>query len=100
MTKLLLSSVIAYAFLLSGCKKDSETPPPESPKRCWTFTTTIKTSVSGASVPGYPKKTTSKTTKCNLTYDEAKKIADDLSYTATATEGKYKVTVRTTTTFK
>lgn len=96
MKKLLLIASFVGFLLLTGCEgqqKSSET-------FCWDFNTTIVTSISGASVPGYPQTVRSKSTQCGLTEEQAEQVVKTLTTTTTSSVQGIKATIKTTCTKK
>lgn len=110
MKKLLLFIVlIGFSCIMSCTEKpdpeyidmtDPSSPnkPNNTNKNCWEFTTKVKTSIKGVSIPGYPKTVTATTKECDLTEAQAEEIVKRITTTASSSVQGVTATIETTCT--
>jgi hypothetical protein len=88
MKKLILLAVMAVLFI--ACSSDDV-----SSNADYTFTTTLTVTCS-PNIQGYPQTTTAVTQQKGITAEQAKKVAEGLTTTNTATTGGYTITSKMT----
>jgi hypothetical protein len=93
MKKVLFVLLLVIISSFISCGEDDDT-------YCWEFNVTQVTSVSGASIPGYPQTIKSQTVQCNLTEKEADDVCNKMSGETTSTISGYTVRIKTTVTKK
>ena len=100
MKKILVFTIVSFFLFISSCGSNDVINDENKQTFCWVFTTTTVTSISGASVPGYPQTTTSTTEQCGLTEKQADEVCKKMTSSSSSSTGGITATTKMTTTKK